>query len=242
MNKVALFTRVSTVDQSIDRQITELTEFAESKGFKIVSKVSEVISGAKKNTERKGIQQLLELAASKKINKVLIHEVSRLGRDTAQVLNTLETLHSYNVSVIVMNYNLETINPDGKPNPMAQFLFTILADISRMERITLIERVKSGMQEAKRRGKHIGRPIGSNKGNEKVLKDYKQVVKYLNEGLSIRETAKLCDVGISTVQRVKKASVEATKRPDKSEKAYHPKSLSASAPFTWDLEELKSSR
>lgn len=202
--KVALLVRVSSADQNHERQVTELKEFADSKGYTVVETITEKISGAKKNDERIGIQQLLKLAETGKIKKVLIHEVSRLGRITHQVLSTLETLHSFGVSVVVMNYNLETLNPDGTSNPMSQFLITILADISRMERITLIERVKSGMATAKKNGKHLGRPINSIKDKKSKLKEYSKVVKYLNDGYTIRETAKLCDVGISTVQRVKK--------------------------------------
>lgn len=202
--KVALLVRVSSADQNHERQVIELKEFADSKGYTVAETITERISGAKKNSERVGIQQLLKLAESGKIKKVLVHEVSRLGRITHEVLTTLETLHSFGVSVVVMNYNLETINPDGTVNPMAQFLVTILADISRMERITLIERVKSGMATAKKNGKHLGRPMGTTKDKDSKLKEYSKVIKYLNDGYTIRETAKLCDVGTSTVQRVKK--------------------------------------
>ncbi|MCP2045053.1 recombinase family protein [Pontibacter sp. HSC-36F09] len=201
MNNVALLTRVSSSDQSHDRQVTELTEFASSRDYDVVAVVTETVSGAKKNSERKGIQQVIKLAEARKINKVLIHEVTRLGRDTAQVLDTLKSLHANKVSVVVKNYTLETLNPDGTENSMAQFLFTILTDIGRMERMTLIERVKSGMAEAKRKGKHLGRPEGSTKD---IVKQHPKVVRYLRSGQSIRETAKLCGVGISTVQRVKK--------------------------------------
>jgi DNA invertase Pin-like site-specific DNA recombinase len=204
MDKVALLVRKSTADQSHDRQISELKEFATGKNFQIVEIIIETASGAKKNSDREGIKQLINLAETRMINKVLIHEVSRLGRATSQVLDTLEKLHDCGVSVVVMNYNLETLNSDGSVNPMAQFLFTILTDIGRMERLTLIERVKSGLAEAKRKGKVLGRPKESLKAKSKMLSEYKQVVKYLKDGYTIRETAKLCDVGISTVQRVKK--------------------------------------
>ncbi|WP_207430582.1 recombinase family protein [Sabulibacter ruber] len=203
MNKVALLVRVSSADQKQERQITELTTYAEAKGYKIVETICETISGSKTNTERKAIQTLLELARTGKVNKVLVHEVSRLGRATPEVLATLEELHSYKVSIVVMNYNLETLNPNGSLNSMAQFLVTILADIGRMERLTLIERVKSGMAEAKRQGKHIGRKKGSVKATDKMLLEYKKVVKCLNEGHTVRDTAKICEIGISTVQRVK---------------------------------------
>ncbi|MFD2247289.1 recombinase family protein [Pontibacter ruber] len=201
MDKAALLVRVSTAEQSTDRQITELTEYAGARGYTIVEVISETVSGAKKNAERKGIQRLLLLAQSKKINKVLIHEVSRLGRNTPEALATLETLHDHKVSVVVKNYQIETLNADGSVNSMGLFLTTILLDIGRMERATLIERVKSGLTEAKRKGKVLGRPAGSKKD---ICKQHPKVMKYLKAGQSIRETAKLAGVGVSTVQRVKK--------------------------------------
>lgn len=205
MNKVAILVRVSTADQNYDRQISELTEYAASKNYEVVEVITETVSGAKKNSERKGIQQLLQLAKGKKINKVLIHEVTRLGRDTPEVLATLSTLHELKVAVVVKNYQIETLNADGTVNSMGQFLFTILADVGRMERLTLIERVKSGLQEAKRKGKTLGRPEGSTKD---LVTEHPKVVKYLRAGHSVRETAKLSEVAPSTVQRVKKALTE----------------------------------
>jgi DNA invertase Pin-like site-specific DNA recombinase len=210
MHKVAILTRVSTLDQSNDRQVTELTEYAKERSWQIVDTVTETVSGATANKKRVGLQKVLELARKKKVNKVLIHEVTRLGRDTSQVLQVLEELHKLGVSVVVKNYQLETLNSDGSVNSMAQFLFTLLADIGRMERLTLKERVKSGMALAKQRGKHIGRPLGSAKTTADVQKEYKKVIASLNRGNSVRETAKQCEVSVSTVQRVKRA-VEGTK-------------------------------
>jgi len=204
-NRAAILARVSTSDQSVDRQISELTIYADSKQLEIVEVLTETISGAKKNSERAAIQKLITLAESKKINKVLVHEVSRLGRDTAQVLETLEKLHKLNVSVVVLNYQLETLNADGTQNSMAQFLLTILADIGRMERLTLIERINSGLAEAKRKGKVLGRPEGYKKD---LLKEHSKVAKHLKEGRSIAETAAICGVGKSTVQRVRAALKE----------------------------------
>lgn len=202
--KVAILVRVSTSEQNTDRQLSELTGYADSKEYHIVTVETEIISGATKNDKRTAIQRILQLARANKIQKLLVHEVSRLGRDTAQVLATIEELHTYGVSVVVMNYQLETLNANGSLNSMAQFLLTLLTDIGRMERATLIERVKSGMAEAKRKGKTIGRPKNSTKDKNVILKEYKHVIKYLNDGQTVRNTATLAKVGISTVMRVKK--------------------------------------
>ncbi|WP_181305563.1 recombinase family protein [Rufibacter sp. XAAS-G3-1] len=204
MKKAALLLRVSSNGQSTDRQLSELTSYANGKGLDIIEVVTEKISGAKKNSERQGIQRILELARAKQIDKVLVHEISRLGRNTPQVLATIEELHELKVSVVVLNYQIETLNANGSVNSMGMFMVTMLTDIGRMERETTVERINSGIAEAKRKGVVLGRPEGSKKGKTEMLKEYKQVVKKLQEGYSIRETAKLCDVSVSTVQRVKK--------------------------------------
>jgi len=76
---------------------------------------------------------------------------------------------------------------------------------AEMEREQLRERVKSGLENAKRKGKQLGRPNGSTKSDQDILKQYPAIVKQLKAERSIRETAKLCDVANGTVQKVKQA-------------------------------------
>ena len=92
--------------------------------------------------------------------------------------------------------------PEGKRNPIAQFMFTLLAEFARMERETLRERILSGMEEARRQGKHLGRPDGSLENRETFLKKYPSVVRNLRQGISVRKTAKICDTSINTVRKV----------------------------------------
>lgn len=194
-------TRVSTKEQCTDRQVTELTNYAAAKGLEVVEVIMETISGSRKNSDRPAIQKIRALAQAKKIDKVLVLEISRLGRDTAQVLETLEELHAHRVSLVCLNPQLETLDANGKENPTSTFLLTVLADLSRMEKLRLVERINSGLAEAKRKGVKLGRAVGYKKP---LLKEYSSVVKLLKEGYSVRKTATLASVGVSTVQRVKK--------------------------------------
>ena len=201
MEKGAIFVRVSKREQDYQRQLEDLRVVAQTQKVEIVKEIAEKISGAKNNEERDGVQELLRLAQRGIIQKVLVQEVSRLGRSTVEVLKVLEELTSLNVSVYVQNFGFETLK-SGKRNPIAQFMFTLLAEFARMERETLRERILSGMEEARRQGKHLGRPDGSLENKETFLKKYPSVVRNLRQGISVRKTAKICDTSINTVRKV----------------------------------------
>ena len=201
MNKGVIFVRVSKREQDYQRQLEDLRALAKTQNLEIIAEIAEKISGVKDNQERDGVQELLRLAQKGIIHKVLVQEVSRLGRSTVEVLKVLEELTSLRVSVYVQNFGFETLK-NGKRNPIAQFMFTLLAEFARMERETLRERILSGMEEARRQGKHLGRPDGSLENKETFLKKYPSVVRNLRQGISVRKTAKICDTSINTVRKV----------------------------------------
>lgn len=205
MANAIIYARVSTTDQNTDRQILELETAITERGDVLTGTYIETLSGATLNENRPELQKMLAHCKSLNVARIYVHEVSRLGRDTAEVLQTLKELHSLGISVYVLNYSIETLNADKTPNPMAQFLFTMLAEFARLERETLTQRIKSGMQQAKANGKLIHRPKGSVKPTENLLKDHKDIVKGIKKGLSIREIAKLTGKSKTTVQKVKTA-------------------------------------
>jgi len=168
--EVAIFVRVSKNSQDYQRQITDLNGLAKRKGYNVVRTISEKVSGGNNNNQRTGINELLALAGDGKIKKVLVTEISRLGRKTSEVLNVIERLTDLRISVYVKNYDLETLSPDGKRNPVAQLLFTLLAEFARIEREFLIERINSGLDQARRNGKKLGRPVGTKKQRNQELK------------------------------------------------------------------------
>ena len=180
----------------------DLRAVARSQAVQVVAEIAEKISGAKRNQDREGIQQLLELSRRGAIQKVLVSEVSRLGRSTVEVLQIVEELTQLGISIYVQNFGIETLK-NGKRNPVAQFMFTLLAEFARLERETLRERILSGMDEARRQGVTIGRPVGAREEKAVFLKKYAAVARQLRAGLSVRKTAKLCDVAINTVRKVK---------------------------------------
>lgn len=204
LDKVIIFARVSKGRQDFERQIEDLTTYSKMKGYEIVQVITEKVSGAKNNNDREGVNELMMLVQHMPVKRVLVSEVSRLGRKTSEVLKVLEFLTERGISVYVQNYNMDTLNPDGSINPISQFLFTMLAEFARLERESLIQRIKSGLDGARRKGKTLGRKKGTTVSKEKFLEKYKPVIRQLNQGKSIRDIAAICDVGTATVQKVKR--------------------------------------
>ena len=199
---VVIFGRVSTLIQDYDRQINELTAICTQRGWLVRSIFTEKISGAKKNAERKELSRMIEYIKAQHIDKVLVTELSRLGRDTLQVLQVIETLNDMKVSLYIQNYNIETLNEDGKVNAMSQFLITILAEIARRERKTIRERMNSGYKNFREQGGVVGRKQGYTKSEDQMKQQYSQEIKLLRKGLSLREISKLTGHSVNTIRKV----------------------------------------
>jgi len=126
MIPVALFARVSSNTQDCNRQLAELSSVADKNNWVVVSIITTTVSGSrKKRSERSDIDELLNLAKERKIKKVLISEVSRLGRRPSETYTLLEELTELDVSIYVHNYGMETLLANGKRNPAASLIFVI---------------------------------------------------------------------------------------------------------------------
>src|SRR5689334_1380931 len=200
---VAILVRVSTNRQETDRQISDLTEYATLKGYRVVEVCRETISGRADESERYGLCRARELALNGAIKKVLVHEVSRLARKSSVVHRFVEVLEEAGVSLYWHAQGFETLLENGKRNPSAAIMLAILAETARSEIETLVERIHSGLAEARRKGKVLGRPKGSCVQTTAFLERHRDVVRQLRAGQSIRNCAKITAKGISTVQRVK---------------------------------------
>lgn len=206
MIPVAIFVRVSTKGQDYTRQVSDLTAVAQRQGYQIIQIIQEIGSATKRNNvDRPEIDQLLKLCRSKTIRKVLVTEFSRLGRRRSETPVLMEAITEAGVSVYAHNLGLETLMANGKRNSVAGIVIAVMVEIDAMETERLSERILSGLEQARRNGKRLGRPPGSVKGQDKMLGEYTGVVRDLKAGLSIRQTAAIRDLSKATVQRVKKA-------------------------------------
>lgn len=201
MIKTAIFARVSTNIQDYERQVNELTTLAKGKGWSVEAVFCEKISGAKANMERKELIRLIDYVQANRISKVAVTELSRLGRDTLQVLEIIERFNSLGISLYIQNYNIETLNEDGTVNPMSQFLITILAEVARMERKTIRERVESGYNNYRANGGKVGRKQGYKKTAEVMRKQYAEEIRLLRKGISLRNISKLTGTSVNTIRK-----------------------------------------
>jgi DNA invertase Pin-like site-specific DNA recombinase len=199
---VAILIRVSSIRQETERQVNELQAYADSKGYEVVEVLKETISGKADASDRTGLLRAEELARTGRIKKVLTSEISRVARKCSIAHKFVETLEEYGVSLYWAAQNIETLMPCGKKrNPAASIILAVMAEISRNELEVLRMRVISGMNQARKAGKHIGRPVGS---TQDKLRKHPDIVKLLKNGHSVRHTAKISGKGFATVQRVKR--------------------------------------
>ena len=201
---VAILVRVSTDKQTTDRQKTELLAYADSKGFSVVEVVEETVSGRASTLDRTGLKRIEELAEEGKIKKVLVHEVSRVARTNSTLHRFVEHLEEHGVSLYWHSQSIETLLANGKRNPAASIMLSLLAEMARNEVEVLRERIKSGLAQAVRSGAVLGRRKGSTMSNEEMLSKHSDIVRLLKQGHSIRHAGKITGKGFSTVQRVKK--------------------------------------
>ncbi|MEO6971536.1 MAG: recombinase family protein [Chthoniobacterales bacterium] len=202
---VAILVRISTSKQETNRQVSELTQYAKSKGYLIVEVCKETISGSASDDERAGLRRVEELAMAGQIRKVLVHEISRLARRNSVTHKFVETLEHHGVSLYWHAQGIETLLPSGKRNPAAGIMLALLAEMARSELEVLKARINSGLAEARRRGQKLGRPAGTTVAPAEFLRKHRDIVKLLKSGQSVRNAAKIAGKGVSTVQRVKSA-------------------------------------
>ena len=204
---VAIVVRVSTSKQETSRQLTELQSLAQAKGWEVVEVCQETVSGSANIEDRPGLQRILQLAADGKIKKVLVHEVSRIARRPSVAMTFVEMLEKHCVSLYWHAQSIETLLPNCKRNPAAGIMLALLSEMARAEKETLVERINSGLAEARRKGVKLGRPEGSGYDIAQFLAQHKDIVRALKSGQSVRNAAKITGKGASTVQRVKAALV-----------------------------------
>lgn len=207
MDKVVILARVSTNGQDYNRQVNELNDYCRRVGWMVDKVIANKVSGAAKNDDRDEIRELVEYVKGNEIKRVVCTEISRLGRNTLEALKVIQTLNENHVSLYVKNYNLETLN-DGKVNPVASLICTILLEIASMERLTIKERMESGRNQyiakCRKEGIKMGRPASYRKSEDTYRHQYAKEINLLKKGISLRNVSTITGTSINTLQKLKK--------------------------------------
>jgi DNA invertase Pin-like site-specific DNA recombinase len=208
MNAV-IYARVSSTNgrQETDRQVEELRAYAERNGIALVGEpYRDYQSGATPNTERRVLQECIDFCTdgSRKVDCLLMSEVSRLGRDPWEMIELIKVFHDRHLNVYFLRENLFMYEEDGKENPLFSMLFAMFSKFAETERTAIKERLQSGYKKFRDDGGKVGRKAGTGKTRDQKEKEYKAVLKELRAGTSVRRTAKLTGVSSATVARLKK--------------------------------------
>ena len=202
--KACLFIRVSTQQQDYDRQISDLTAYCQQKNYVIARVIATKITGTKTFADRQDLQELLAAANRNEFQKVIVTEISRIGRNAGDIRNTIDELHKKKVAVVFKNLGgLESIDENGKTSFVSSIIISIYASLAEEEKRILSERIVSGLKNARRKGRQIGRPKGGDDIND-VRKKYSKLILDLKKGLSLSECEKLHSVSRNTVIKIKK--------------------------------------
>ena len=206
MKAAVIYARVSSTGerQSTSRQVADLTDYANCNGLEVVEVYEEHISGAKRNEERAVLTECIAYAVGNKVDVVLFSELSRCGRAVWEVLDTIRTLKDNGINAYFQKEGLSLFGTDGKENPYLAVMVSVLGVCAQLERENITYRLNSGRAKYIADGGKLGRKVGSVKTKEQKQEEYARVIRSLKQGKSIRDTAVLCDVSVSTVFRVKR--------------------------------------
>lgn len=202
MKKVILFIRKSTLIQEYEHQENLLIDVCKKNNWEIIDTIRETISGTKKNEDREGITLLKNSVLQLKPDIVCCWEISRISRSPLSFYQLTQFLTDNKVSLYIQNLNLHTLDDNGNENHITGLILSLMAEIAKMETLTLKTRVKVSLQNLKDKGIVLGRPKNTGDNKEKTLKKYPDVIKYLEKGLSIREVSRLTNTSVNTTLKV----------------------------------------
>lgn len=217
MNRTSLiYGRVSSENdrQSTDRQTYSLSNLIKANGDILVHEpFTEHISGAKANSERVVLMECLNYAKNNNIDIIYFSSVDRMGRAIWQVLEAIKFCLDNHINCYFQKEQMGLYLEDGSENPFLAIFISVISTCASIERDSIKFRLNDArakkIAEAKASGLTLsqagfGRPSGAVKSREKKEAEYARVLRCLRQKKSIRDTAKICDVSVSTIQRLKK--------------------------------------
>jgi DNA invertase Pin-like site-specific DNA recombinase len=184
--RVAIYARVSTLDQSCEAQLRDLREYVAARGWHATEFIDHGVSGAK--DRRPGLDRLLAAVKARKVDVVVVAAFDRFSRSVRHLVECLELFRHYGVEFVSLREAIDT------GSPLGQAVFTIIAAIAQLERSLIAERVRAGLRRAKADGKRLGRP--------RVEVDRARLESVVGRGLSVRDAARELGISASSFARL----------------------------------------
>jgi len=195
MKRVALYSRVSTTEQTVENQRNDLRTYCTARGWDNVIEYSDMgISGTRER--RPGLDRLMGDVKARRIDVVVVAAFDRFGRSVRHLVETLELFRHLDVEFISLREQIDT------GSPLGQAVFTIIAAIAQLERGLIVERVKAGLRRAKAEGKRLGRP--------RLKVDERQLRAVAGKKLPVRAAAKALGVSPSSYLRLVRSQAAAS--------------------------------
>ena len=208
--KAVIYTRTSSLTdrQTNDRQVADLTTYAEANGIEVAKVFNEKISGARKNEERAVLMACLQFAEANSVDIILCSELSRFGRAIWGVLEAVKYCVDRRINVYFQKEGLHILNESGEVDAVMAIYISCLGFCAEKERENIKFRLNSGRRLAIERGVKMGRKVGSCKTHEQKAEQYRDVIRCLRKGLSVASTYAVCNgkgvkCSISTIKRIK---------------------------------------
>ena len=190
MERVVIYSRVSTKDQDTENQMRLLRDIVERNNYELIDEyVDHGISGSKGRDKRPQFDRLIKDMIRRKFDKILVWDVSRLGRSLQHLVEFLNEVNSVGCNLYIHQSGLDTSTPSGK------MMFQMIGVFSEFEREMISERVKLGLDKVKSQGVKLGRPKVDNS------ELHKSVLKLKSQGLNITQISKQLSIGRSSVYR-----------------------------------------
>ncbi len=202
MEKAIIISRCSTNEskQDVTRQSESLTS-TYGQQYQIVKEFTYYKSGTKNDEVN---AEILEFAITNGVKHIIALEISRISRKISSFALFLEKANDNGINIIIDNFKLHTLLPNGDKNAMVQTMLSIASTFASMELSLIQERLNSGRAKFIKDGGKLGRKEGSIKNDKTLLSEHSDVVKYIRQGQSVRNTMKLTGKSSGTVQKVKK--------------------------------------
>lgn len=202
MEKAIVISRCSSNEsrQDVSRQSEELISNYGNQ-YSIVKEFTYYKSGTKNDEVN---AEILEYAIKHDIRHIIAIEISRISRKISSFALFLEKCNEYKINIIIDNYKLHTLLPSGEMNGMVQTMLSIAATFASLELKLIQDRLNSGREKYIRDGGKLGRKVGSDKDPKKLLAQHCDIVKFIKQGQSVRNTMKLTGKSSGTVQKIKK--------------------------------------